>query len=351
MEFFTRRFFEQFFALIATPAVWVLDDYQQAGAATQLNEILHIASTIAPKDLTVMVLSRNDPPPVFIRQRAYQTLTLIGWDGLKLSREDAFGLAQLHQQQGDTVVNACYEASQGWMAGFILLLTQGSDANLPFAAFSADNKQVLFDYFASETFKDFPDATQTILLKTAWLPELTPELTSALTGDSTAWSVLCGFQRNNFFILQKAGAERIFEFHPLFLEFLKANAHLRMNNSALTALQEQAAGVLVQAQRAEEAIPLYLTTGNWQALAALLYTVAHTMVMQGRHQTLAVWLTAVPEQVIQQNAWLRFWRGVSRTPIDLISARQDFSAAYSLFKCEQNTVGLYLAWLNCVGTY
>jgi hypothetical protein len=56
-------------------------------------------------------------------------------------------------------------------------------------------------------------------------------------------------------------------------------------------------------------------------------TYAHSLISQGRNQTLEQWLNGLPD--FGANAWLYYWKGVCRLAVDLIAARGFFEKAFS----------------------
>ncbi len=75
---FARRWFRQFFSRFRVPSLLVFDNYQEA-AEPHLNALLSAVVADIPEGLTVVVISRSDPPGVFARALAHGQMSVLGW--------------------------------------------------------------------------------------------------------------------------------------------------------------------------------------------------------------------------------------------------------------------------------
>lgn len=355
LKTFTRRYFERLYQRLKPPAVWVLDNYQEVPLRTPLHEVVRDGATLLPRGVRLIVISRAEPPPAFARLRTHAELTFLGWEALRLTLEEAQGIAALRQEDAHRCSSAGIEQlhaqTQGWAAGLVLLLDQARLDDVTIAPVDETSQQVLFDYFAGELFERAAASTQAILLKTALLPKMTARMAEELTGDPETGRVLEELHRNNFFILRRAQTEAVYEYHPLFRDFLRARARDTFAPERLSALRRQAAGILAGAGQTEEAVVLYQAAGDWASLIPLLLSEAPQLLVQGRHQMLAQWLTALPPETSEQHAWLRYWWGMARLPFDPPEAREHFERAYALFEGVDDPAGLYLSLAGVVDSY
>lgn len=79
---------------------------------------------------------------------------------------------------------------------------------------------MVFDYFANEVLKKTDKETQAFLLKTSVLPGMTARMTEALTGMDASGHILSRMNQNNYFTTARHQPERVYQYHPLFREFL-----------------------------------------------------------------------------------------------------------------------------------
>ncbi|MGH8566783.1 MAG: hypothetical protein ACREXU_01895 [Gammaproteobacteria bacterium] len=268
--------------------MWVLDNYQEVPLGTPLHEVVRDGATLLPRGVRLIVLSRAEPPPAFTRLRTHAELSFLGWEALRLTLEEAQGIAALRQEdahrRSPAGIEQLHAQTQGWAAGLVLLLDQARLDDVTIAPVDETSQQVLFDHFAGELFERAAASTQAILLKTALLPRMSARMAEELTAAPESGRVLEELHRNNFFILKRAQTEGEYEYHPLFRDFLRARAQDTFAPERLSALRRQAAGILARAGQTEEAVVLYQAAGDWASLIPLLLGEAPQLLAQGRHR-------------------------------------------------------------------
>src|SRR5687768_10002896 len=219
---FTRRYFERLFARLKAPFALVLDGYQQVPVSSQLHEVLAIALETLPPGGRVVVVSRGDPPAALARLRANQTLAVIGWDELRLTREETAAIAAKRRPDFSAeAIDTLYARTHGWAAGLVLMLEQGRISDPP----GTSSRQLVFDYLAGEIFQKSDARTQQFLLHTAYLPEMTGAIARELSGDEASEALLAGLSRNNYFVaVRDTLPEPVYQYHPMLRALLQARA-------------------------------------------------------------------------------------------------------------------------------
>ena len=93
-----------------------------------------------------------------------------------------------------------------------------------------------------------------------------------LSGYDQAAETLTWLHRNRLFTERRlqARAEASYEFHPLFREFLLARARAQLPAAVLAELQQKAAALLEDSGRTDEAVALWRSARDWQALQQLV---------------------------------------------------------------------------------
>ena len=128
---FTRRFFETLSQRLGPPALIVLDDYHEVPAEAPLHEVVREAAESLPSGLSLLVLSRSDPPASLARLRLHGDLVRFGWEDLQLTLDEALGIAALsapQAQAGQSRIAELHGQTQGWVAGLVLLLERGENS-------------------------------------------------------------------------------------------------------------------------------------------------------------------------------------------------------------------------------
>jgi ATP/maltotriose-dependent transcriptional regulator MalT/DNA-binding SARP family transcriptional activator len=361
---FARRFFEELYRRMGTPAFWVLDNYQEVPAESPLHEVLRVACESLPEGIRLIVLSRTEPPGALARLRTHGGLSVLGWEELRLTEEETLRLAELrrsnsHEPLPLARIKQLHAQSQGWAAGAVLLLEQGTLAKgggvMALGDFSgelnASTQQLLFDYFAGELFDRAPAATQAVLLQTALPPQVTVPMAVRLTGDPNAARILQELHHQNYFIIRREEPEPLYEYHPLFRQFLLARAARTFTPAELAQHRRLAAQILEAAGHVDQAARLYRESEDWEGLARLTLSQAQTLLVQGRNQTLLQWLGALPADITDNQPWLLYWQGMACTPFNQAEARGYLERAYAGFEVQDDPAGLYLSWAGVMDTF
>jgi DNA-binding SARP family transcriptional activator len=348
---FSQRFFETLFQHLPPQAALVLDNYQEVPESAPLHALLRDCLSLLPPGMTLWVISRAEPPAVYARPRLHGELAELGFDELRLTLDESRAIAASRRSDLEAgLVERCHAQARGWTAGLVLLLEQAHAQGAGSLRMKESARGLLFDYFSQEVFASLPAAAQAVLLETSALPRLTLPWAEALTGTAEARRVLADLHRRDFFVLKREEPEPVYEYHPLFRDFLLAEARRTLDAEAYAALLGRAAAVLAGAGQFEDAVPLYLETGDYAGLATLLPKLAPALLAQGRHQTLAEWLGAVPG-ILSADGWISYWLGHARLPFGIADARLWFEGAFARFEAEGDVIGLYLAWTAIVNSY
>lgn len=345
---FTRRYFEELYRRLKRPCVIVLDNYQEVPSDSGFHDMLVNGFDVIPEGVTILVLSRTDPPRQFARLSANNNLRQIGWTDIRFTREESGALmkAQGRRNAVKDAVDLLHSKTEGWAAGLMLLME--ADTALDFPASGPASPASLFDYFANEIFSKADAPMQDVLLRTSFLRRIEASDAEHLTGNKTAGQILEHLSRHHYFT-QKY--DRAYQYHPLFQEFLLARAGNAFSRTERALIRRKAAELLINSGQAEDAVPLLRDAEDWEGLTKLVLSRAQTLTMQGRSHTLESWITALPPDIPANVPWLQYWRGMCRLAYNPVEARRYFEEAFLCFKKEDDAPGLYLSWACIVDTF
>lgn len=349
---FARAWFNEFFGRVKRPFVLVIDNYHEIPSdapAIKTHEILSIALDTLPKGCSVIFVSRAAPPKEFARPAANREMRILGWDDIKLSDTEGRGIAKVWGHKATNDIKGLLQRAQGWTAGLLLMLERAQAVNG--AAATSKPSGTLFNYFMSEIFDGTDAATAEFLLSTSFLPSMTGTMAAHISGNPDAPEILSNLNSKNFFVEKRSGIQTNFQYHPLFKDFLVARAKAYFSASDVIGMQNQAAEILQKAGRIEDSAALYIESKNWKGLAGLIIGNAPAVIGHGRYNTLQAWLEAMPAEVLNGDAWLKYYQGVCRLPFNPASARLALESAFKLFKGMDDPAGAFLSWAGVVDGY
>ena len=342
---FTRCYFEKLYELLKIPSVVVFDNYQEAPGESPFHEAILKGLSDLPPGINALLISRSDPPSALIRLRANHLMEILNWKELRLTLEESDGIVKLRSKQklSKETVADLHKAADGWAAGLVLMLERAKIEDFEPQEAGEYKPEEIFDYFANEIFDRTNKEVQEFLLKTSILPKMTSKMAEELTGLSSASRLLSMLSRNNYFTEKRFHSEPIYQYHPLFREFLLSRAKETFPQESLLALFRRAASLLEDDGQIEVAVTLLREIGDREEIVRFIMRHAPLMVAQGRYRPLEGWMSTLPKDVIKDYPWLLYWMGICRLPFDPSQSQPYFEEAYQRFKSQGDVAGIIQA--------
>ena len=121
---FSRRYFETLYANLKPPFTIVFDNYQDVPDESGFHAVISAGLSMIPKGIHVIVVSRNEPLPVFSRLRANNGMHVIGWNDLRLTVEESREIVRMKDRKSITnkMVGELHKKVDGWAAGLALMV-------------------------------------------------------------------------------------------------------------------------------------------------------------------------------------------------------------------------------------
>lgn len=343
---FARRYFEQLFARLPAPYAIVLDNYQDISPSSPFHELMLEGISVIPDGITVIALSRNESPPVFTAQDAAERFAYLGWSELRFSFDEAkqFAVGQTETALGTEALTHLYTKTDGWIAGLLLILESLKGSYLDHQLLEQLPLDKVFGYFADKIFEGSDPDLQGFLMKTALAPSITVHMAEQLTGMGSSEQILAKLCRNRFFTAKLSPAEPVYQYHPLFREFLLARAEKTLPVLELRGVRRRAASLLKGAGRTEDAAGLLLEAADWDGITELVLDSAPELASEGRSETVLTWLQSIPAEIVETVPGLLYWKGVCLLLHSPPESRSCFRKAFDLYSRENDSVGIYLSW-------
>ncbi|BCS55032.1 BTAD domain-containing putative transcriptional regulator [Geobacter sp. SVR] len=353
-ETFTRRFFEELCLRMSLQVpdgseqcpVLVLDNYQELPQDASFHSMLQHGIDALSKGCTVIAISRYGFPPPFARLRANRRMALLGWNDLRFTLDES--LEMLHRdgsgmELGEAAENL-HHLTDGWAAGLVLMKESILQQYHGSSISDSHAQQEMFDYFASEIFGRTPADTQRFLLMTSFCPSLTAGMAERLTGMSGAASILTELSRNHYFTYWIPGNTPVYQYHPLFRDFLRARARGLFTASELSGILQSSSALLLEMNSVAEAVELLAESRDFDGIVEVILVSAQSLIEQGRNRTLLQWLSHLPQETLERDPHVLYWQGVAVHPFDLRAGEQSYSRAFHAFIHTCDTTGALLAW-------
>ncbi len=347
---FTRGFFRDLFSVLPNPCVVVLDNFHEARTAPEQRAALAQGLEEIPEGLTLVAVSRTDPPPEFARLVASGRIARVDEAELRLTSDEAGSiLGDRHLAAPD--LQRIQRQSDGWVAAIVLMREHLRRHGSAEDAALDEGKDAIFQYFAGEIFNSAQPENQRALMLTAIPPSFTQADAVALTGREDVARLLDYLYRRHLFLDRRRGAQTTYHYHALFREFLLEELRGRIPAAEQHEATRRAAGLLAERGQVRDALKLYKDVGEWEAMRTLIRANALEWARQGRAQAVSDWIEALPTAVRAADPWLEYWVGRAWIFVDPQRGRPALERAYDAFKAAADLRGQALALSTIVTGY
>ena len=290
-----------------------LDDYHLITAGA-VHEVMDFLIEHQPKELHVVVLTREDPPFPLPRLRARGQMTEIRERDLRFTLPEAQSF--LTEAMGLALdpedVGKLKERTEGWVAGMQLAAlaleetTSETERRAFIEAFAGSDRYIV-DYLISEVLERQPPAARTFLLETAifdrFCADLCDQVLWAGSEPGRSQAILEGLEQGNMFLVPLDNQRRWYRYHHLFGEMLCHALKLSAPERAAELHRKACGWFEVKGQISEavkHAAAYALSSGDWALPRALLNRHAMRVLFQGQVSPVIGWCQGFPGAYLEQ---------------------------------------------------
>jgi ATP/maltotriose-dependent transcriptional regulator MalT len=199
------------------------------------------------------------------------------------------------------------DITEGWAAALVLMADKVEASRTAISLESLRDSDTLFRYMTLEQFDPLPEDVREFLTGSAVLRRLKEKTVNALLGISNTTERLNFLERRNLFVMHEGSDPHSYRYHHLYRAFLVSK--LRTQDPArFQELNLKAAEQMEQTENWEEAVYHFIQVGAWDRIVQIAERVGWRMFEEGRWDTLADWLEAVPADEMQAQPRLILWQ-------------------------------------------
>lgn len=204
--------------------VMVLDDFQCIDNIEILESIRYLLSYI-PKNLHVVIISREEPNLPLARMRLHDDLLELKSNDLALTKKEIIEYFQdvMGTCLKDEEAEKLSHMTEGWMAAirFIAYYIEEHSCKRYILESYEGSKVFIMEYLMQEIFEKQPDSIQKFLLKTSILEIFNGSLCIEVTKDNNTHLILEKLEKDNLLISAPYMDSIYYRYHNLFCEFLR----------------------------------------------------------------------------------------------------------------------------------
>jgi ATP/maltotriose-dependent transcriptional regulator MalT len=263
---FARTFFRDFFSVLPRPCVVVFDNFHEPGTVPEQRAAFAQGLEEVPERITVVVISRADPPSELARLVASGRIARIDEAELACTENEAEAILGGQPADREQLMRIQRE-SDGWMAALMLLREHLRRPGATLDESLGEGKDAIFQYFAGEIFNGARPENQRVLMLSAIPPSITASEAIALTGSDEAPRLLEYLFRHHLFTDRRRGERLTYHYHALFREFLIEELESRIAPGERRAATARAGHLVAARGEQSEALACFATPANGRRCA------------------------------------------------------------------------------------
>lgn len=255
-----------------------------------------------PPQAVLVIESRAFPRFELTHLIVHSAMFALNQESLRFSSEEILELAGLHGLTAFTHVDTeqLTRSFDGWITGILLgtylgdfrILPHGQ--NTPLLKTNGPRRRNLLAYAINEIFQRDP-AIYDFLQPASILQHMEAEMCNSLLGINNSASLLIRLEQQGFFITSSKSAEgeTIYTCHSVIRDLLTTQLHQHAPDRFST-LHHQAAELWLAKQNYDQAMHHALEAEAYNFAVRLIIDTHKNFLRQGRVDTLALWLDALP---------------------------------------------------------
>lgn len=315
---------------VPVPWVWVLDDYHTITEG-KIHALINALLKHLPSNLTLCIISREDPPIRFGRLRAQGGFNEIRVSSLNFSREDAerFYKSATRVPLTQPQIDFLYKRSEGWVAGvqLIAMTLEKVEAVDTFIQSFKENQAYIMDYLLEEVLERHSDGHLAFLLKTSVLSYFNEALCAYALEipRETAASEIEYLLRTNSFLATLNQESGWYRYHQLFRVLLSQELK-RYKSLGIDGVYLRAGKWYEVREGYQEAISYYIDGGHF-----------------GDAQRVIEHRFAVMDMALHSATWLGL---AKRLPVRYIESSPVLCIGYGWALLDQGQIEGCQKWFN-----
>ena len=342
-----------------TGGIIVVDDWHHVQHDNNIRLFFDRFLACLPSDFKIIVLSRENInlSEVDRLRTKSQVLSLNEKDlAFNVSDVETFFGMQFHysgRQYSAEEISRIYEVTEGWIMAIKLVANHPSEQEVAeILKFDFDNVgysrlDAFFKYLAHDVFERQSASLQKFLLKTSILSSFDSQTCQAIFGEPEAILQIHEAKDHGLFVIE--GERGFFRYHPLFHEFLRREAGLRLSD--INRLHNLAGKYYQKNGELESALRHYLKGQFWIEAQAVLSDIGRELVKGGRSRAFHDFLQQIPSNFQNHPGIVLALGDEERRVCNYKRALQRYDQARQLYEAGQSLEGVSIAYLSAAEVY
>lgn len=297
-----------------------------------------------PPNVHIVLIARNNPPFKLYRQELDDELLQIKTVDLLFSVQEArslFSSMDIKLSSEDSAV--LFARTEGWAVGLRLLGIYLKQSKNELNDALQDYNQIdssFYDYLMHEFLDNMPGGLRDFFLEASLLPFLDIRLCNAVFQRTDSAGNISSLSDYGLIspLEDEPGVWRI---HHLIGAWLQNSVAILRSSDYINSLRDRVSVFFEQSGDIYRAIEQMVLAKNWHRVADLIHKYGYEyFTLTARMDVLYEWIEMLPDELLEDDCWLLYFKGLSILYIDdnrafqMISAAADLAQQNSDLKCE-----------------
>ncbi len=329
---------------ISFPLVLVLDDAEFIDPGSSGFVLLDGLLNTRFDGLRFFVLSRRVLPFSVSRLKTEHPGFFLGNEELAFTLEETRAYF-LKQSDADVPeIEKIHRITDGWAGGLTLIL----ESVRQFRGLTTLPERVsseVFDYFSQEIYKTLSDPIREFLMVTSILDIIDLDVVTHMVEIDDGLKILTDLEKRNLFIQRIDAHDKGpgFKYHHLFRDFLNQQLTRTKGEAALKTLNLKAGRYFWKNKDHEQAMDFLCKAGAYPEVIHILKIKGTDYIIGERMSGLEKWIACLPDDLIDQDPWLIFFRTITRRIRGGKKNIKAFEKALSMFEAISDIRGILLS--------
>ncbi|MBF8286699.1 MAG: hypothetical protein HW393_513, partial [Dehalococcoidia bacterium] len=296
---------------VGRPFVLVFDDYHYLDETPpELRQVLEGWMYRLPADCHVVLVTRTQPDlAVLPLMTVRQEVAIVKAEDFAFTCDE---VAQLYRDVLNKEISLddaqhLADVTEGWVAALILMADKVQAARTSISLEQLKISDTLFQYINLEQFSVLPPEVREFLTGSALPRAIEPKWLNELLNIENSEEMLAYLERRNLFVTRDGADRQRYRYHKLFRAYLVCRLRTE-EPQQFQELNEKAAAMFERERRWEEAVYHLLQASAWEGIVNVTERVGRELFEQGRWDTLADWLEAIPAEELDAQPKLVLWK-------------------------------------------
>src|SRR3990170_3592652 len=296
---------------VGRPFVLVFDDFHYLDETPpELRQVLEGWMYRLPADCHVVLATRTQPDlAVLPLMTVRQEVAIVKAEDFAFTCDE---VAQLYRDVLNKEISLddaqhLADVTEGWVAALILMADKVQAARTSISLEQLKISDTLFQYINLEQFSVQPPEVREFLTGSALPRAIEPKWLNELLNIENSEEMLAYLERRNLFVTREGADPQRYRYHKLFRAYLLCRLRTEAPQR-FQELNEKAAAMFERERRWEEAVYHLLQASAWEGIVNVTERVGRELFEQGRWDTLADWLEAIPPEELDAQPKLALWK-------------------------------------------